>query len=112
VLITPNKNEVIMSNQYSKIVINSCPIVAMFEVPSFDDGWYAIVFDHDDDDPEGLRYGTATWREGDCQWNNGNYAMTYQEALVDALDRAGLAKPIHAQQLLAAARELNTEVEG
>jgi len=101
-----------MPNQYSKIVINNCPVVAMFEVPSFDDGWYAIVFDQGEGGYEGLSYGTATWRDGDGQWTQGHYGMTYQEALVDALDRAGLAKPIHAQQLLAAARELIAEEEG
>jgi len=73
-------------NQLRMPVINHRLVVAAFRFAcEADKDWFAIVIDKDLGD-----YATATWREGEQQWNNGHYGLTYQEAIADAMYRAGL----------------------
>ena len=84
-----------MKEQPLLIVVNGLPIVAMFQFArKADFNWYAIVFEKpaNDFEDESKRYGTAMWKAGQRQWDNGNYGLTYQDAIVDAMDRAGVTK--------------------
>ena len=81
-----------MNNQLTQIVINSCPIIAMFpidyEKQRFGVNRYAIVFEREAEGRLFGAYGTATWQVGRPAWDNGHYGLDLIEAINDAIKRA------------------------
>ena len=71
--------------------LNGCLIVGAVQVKG---GFIILVLTDPKDDRTPARYATAHYSGGD-QWNQGDYGMTFQEALVSFLGRAMLESSLY-----------------
>ena len=82
-----------MTTPTKLMTVNSYPVVAMIRFAcAADSHRYAIVIERSAKFEGSRQFACGVWEEGKDYWVNGNYDLTYQDAIVDAMDRAGVAK--------------------